>query len=277
MLMANILSSVPNLSGSHAAVKRQWISIPRNLHLLRELVKRDLSARFAGSALGLVWAVLQPLTLVALYWFVFTVMMPRGGPAGDSDYALYLISGLLPWLGLNEGLTRSATAIVDNASMVRRLTFRSELLVIVPNLTALLFEFVGLGLFLGFLVLTGRGITGIWLLPFAIILQLMLQIGIGCVLATVYVFFRDVSQILGFLLSVVFYLSPILYAVAGRFERIFFWNPMTPLLGLFRSSLLSSPLPSIGSVVFILSVAVAAFAGGLFVFRRAQPAFVDQI
>ena len=111
------------------------------LHLLRELIKRDFHARFTGSALGVAWAVLQPLSLVALYWFVFTFMIP-GGRAGGSggEYIYYLISGLSPWLGINEGLIRSTTAIVENGTIVRRVPLRSELLVVVPNVSALIFE-----------------------------------------------------------------------------------------------------------------------------------------
>jgi ABC-type polysaccharide/polyol phosphate export permease len=83
--------------------------------------------------------------------------------------------------------------------------------------------------------------------------------------------------ILGFVLSVAFYLSPILYPVAGRFERFFVWNPMTPLLGLFRSAMLSASLPSAVSLVYLLAVATATFTGGLLFFRRAQGTLADLI
>lgn len=240
-------------------------------------MKRDFAARFSGSALGIFWAVLQPLSLVAVYWFVFTYMFSRGPAAGNDSYIYFLITGLLPWLGINEGLMRSTTIIVENAPMVRRLAFRSEILVVVPNASALLFEIVGLVLFLGLLLLRGGAPRLIWMLPFALVLQFALQIGIGWLLAASYVVFRDLLPILGFALSVAFYLSPILYPVAGRFEKFFIWNPMTPLLGLFRSAMLSSSLPNIGSVVFLLVVCTAFFAGGLAFFRRAQGTLADLI
>src|SRR6185369_2050308 len=80
--------------------------IYRDLHLLRELIRRDFNARFTGSALGLAWAVLQPLSLVVLSWFVFTFMIPRG-PGGGDGYIYFLILGLIPWLAINEGAIRS--------------------------------------------------------------------------------------------------------------------------------------------------------------------------
>ena len=248
----------------------------RNVHLLRELVKRDFHARFTGSALGIFWAVLQPLSLVFLYWFVFTYMFRR--PAGQNDHYIdFLIAGLLPWLGINEGLMRSSTSIVDNAPMVRRLAFRSELLIIVPNASALIFESIALALFGAFLLLRGMPLRLVWLLPFVLAVQFAVQVGVGWILAATYVFFRDLTPILAFFLSVIFYLSPILYPVAGRFERIFMWNPMTPLLGLFRSAMLASPLPDAASIVFLLAVATATFIGGLLFFRRAQGTLADLI
>lgn len=227
--------------------------------------------------MGIVWAVLQPLSLVVVYWFVFTYMFTRGPAAGNDGYIYFLIAGLIPWLAINEGIVRSTTTIVENAPMVRRLAFRSELLVVVPHATAIIFELVGFVLFLLFLAVRGSVPRLIWLLPFALALQFAVQVGVGWLLATAYVFFRDLVPILGFVLSVIFYLSPILYPVSPRFATFFAWNPMTPLLGLFRSAILSSALPGIGSVVFLLIIAAGAFSGGLMFFRRAQATLADLI
>jgi lipopolysaccharide transport system permease protein len=260
---------------------------PRNItnasiHLLRELIKRDVNARFTGSALGLAWAVLQPLSLLLLYWFVFTLMIPGGrlglgSVGGNHPYIHFLIAGLLPWLGFNEGLMRSTTAILENAAIVKRLPLRRELLIVVPNVSAMLFECVGLVLAIAFILAGGGSPRMLWLLPFALVTQFTLQLGIGFVLAATYVFFRDLTQVIGFLLSLVFYLSPILYPVSPRFEKFFFWNPLTALIGLFRSALLDSPLPDSASIVFLLIVAAAALASGVLVFRRVQPTLVDLI
>lgn len=224
------------------------------------------------------WAVLQPLSLVALYWFVFTFMIPGGRAGGTGDsYIYFLIAGLLPWLGINEGLMRSTTSIVENGSIVRRLPLRSELLVVVPNASALLFQCIALAFFIAAIVVQGRPLRDLWILPLALAIQLLLQIGIGFFLAATYVLFRDLAQILAFLLSILFYLSPILYPVGGRFEKFFFWNPLTALLGLFRSAMLAAPLPEASSIVFLLIVAAAGFGAGLVFFRRARPTLVDLI
>jgi len=268
---------VNNLGASRTDVKLGAAPPTTNFFLLYELVKRDLAVRFAGSAFGFSWALFHPLSLVVLYWFVFTKMMPRGSIAESGDFVLYLISGLLPWLAIQEGVIRAMTSIVDNGALVRRLTFKSELLAVVPHLSACFFELIGLAIFLIYLLAT-RGVEGtLWLLPMAIILQLALQLGIGWMLAVVFVFLRDVGQVLSFLLSIVFYLSPILYVIQPRYEKFFFWNPMTPLLGLFRSALLGSPIPEARSIVFLVIVSGVLLVAGLFLFRRSQPTLADLI
>lgn len=215
---------------------------------------------------------------MALYWFVFTFMIPGGRAGGlGGEYIYFLISGLIPWLGFNEGLIRSTTSIVENGTIVRRVPLRSELLVVVPNVSAMIFQCIGLAIFLAAIVARGMPLRHLWLLPAVILIQVLLQIGIGLVLAASYVFFRDLTQILGFVLSILFYLSPILYPVRGRFEAVFFWNPLTPLLGLFRSALLASPLPDVASIVFLLIVVTAVLGAGLLVFRRTRPTLVDLI
>jgi len=228
------------------------------------------------------WAVLQPLSLLVLYAFVFTFMIPAGrlgigAPGGEVPYLYYLVAGLLPWIGFNEALMRSTGTIVENAAIVRRLPLRSELLVVVPNVSAMIFECVALLLFVAFLVVRGGSLRALWILPFALALQFLLQLGIGFVLAALFVLFRDLMHVMGFVLSILFYLSPILYSVSGRFENFFFWNPLTPLLGLFRSALLDSPLPEARSIVFLLIVVSAALAAGLSFFGKVQPVLADLI
>ena len=250
-------------------------SVTGNLHLLVELVKRDFLGRFTGSVLGVFWAILQPLSLVTLYWFVFTKMIPRSPDAGSAAYPLFLISGILPYLGFQEGIMRATTSIVDNSAMVRRLTFRSDVLILVPNVSALLFELIGIIIFTIYLAIRGESFYWIWVLPVAMFIQFTLQTGLSLFLSTLHVFFRDVTQVLGFLLTIGFFLSPILYSGEGRYAAIFAWNPMTPLLGLFRSAVLSSPLPGAASIVFLLAVTTATFILGLSFFRRAQPTIAD--
>ena len=258
----------------------------QNLHLFRKLVYRDLTVRFTGSALGIFWAVLQPLTLVVLYWFVFTQIFKGGIPGRTGEhYVEFLIAGLIPWLGIGEGVMRSTTSMLDNAPLIRKLPLSGTLVVLVPNASAIIFQCIGLVVFTVVLAARGTLPTMIWLLPVPIVLQFMLQSGIGLILAVLHGFLRDVTQIVGFVLSVVFYLSPILYPVVARFEPFFQWNPLTPLLGLYRRALLGG-IPGIGStaslppwpsIVYLTVVALGFCLAGSALMQRAQPDLVDLI
>jgi lipopolysaccharide transport system permease protein len=277
------LSSDPGTESSRTSSRRP--AIFRNFHLFRKLVARDLTMRFTGSVLGLAWAVLQPLTLVALYWFVFTNLIGGGPGRTNPHYVEFLIAGLLPWLGISEGIMRSTTSILDNAPLVRKLPLNSGMLVLVPNASALVFQGIGLAIFVAVLIGRGTPPRALWLLPVALALQFALQSGMGLILATTHVFFRDVTHVVGFALSIIFYLSPILYPVVGRFESFFAWNPLTPLLGLYRRSLLAgipeigsaAALPAMSSFVYLTAVAVAILIAGSALMQRAQPDLVDLI
>jgi len=262
---------------AHSAGKSSISEPPTSnrLFLLRELVRRDLAARFAGSTLGRTWAVVQPLGLILVFWFVFSTMVPRAFGTDSGSYIHFLVAGLIPWLSIAEGINRSASSITDNGSMVRRMAFHTELLVVVPNASAILLELVALTLAVLFAAFQ-RGVSPmLWILPFALLLQFGLQLGIGWMVAVLQVFFRDVAQVLGFALTIIFYLSPILYPPSKRFETIFAWNPVTPLVGLFRSAMLGDPLPSTSSIVFLSVVVVTVVALGLVVFRRAEATLAD--
>lgn len=244
-------------------------------YLLGQLVRRDFRARFSGSILGASWAILQPLSLVVCYWFVFTKVMVRSPDAGTDDYVLFLISGLVPWLGFADALMRATPSLVENGAMVRRLTFQSGVLVVTPCVTAMVFEVVGIVLFLIYGMAVGIDPSLIWILPFALVLQFALAVGLGWMLSVLHVLFRDVMQVLGFLLTIGLFLSPIFYRAEGKYELFFQWNPMTPLLGLFRSALLGDPLPQPVWIVFLLLVVSGIFMAGYVLMRRAQPNLAD--
>lgn len=252
-----------------------------DLSLLFRLVRRDLEARFAGSVLGLGWAIVHPLANIALYWVVFGLLLGGGrfGDAGQGDsYAQFLIAGLLPWMGFQEAIMRSSSSILENGVILKRIPFKSQLLVAVPTVTALLFEIVGLTLFIGILLVMGHSFSrSILLLPVAILLQAVFQLGLGMLLAPVVTLFRDILQVLGFVLYALFFLSPVLYPVRAGWEILFQWNPVTPLIGLFRATVLGGPLPSIGSIVYLLLATAAACLLGAKLMGRLGPSFVDSL
>jgi lipopolysaccharide transport system permease protein len=255
-------------------------NLRHHLFLVRELVKRDFQGRYAGSLLGFVWSFVQPLWMLVLFTFVFsTVMQVRLAGAHTRHFSIFLFSGLLPWMALQEGVLRSSTAVTDNASLVKKLRFPAEILVLAVVLAALLHEAIAAAIFLGVVAVLGDlAWRGLPLLLLALPLQIALTVGLGLLLGSVHVFFRDTAQLLGMVFTAWFYLTPIVYPIESVPVRFLPWielNPLTALVGLYRQALLGAA-PS-GGIWVLVAAAVMLLAAGLWLFARLKPAFVDEI
>ena len=253
-----------------------------HLFLLKELVKRDFQGRYAGSLLGLVWSFVQPLWMLLLFTFVFSTVMkitPVGTRTGH--FAVFLFSGLLPWMALNEGVMRASTAITDNAGLVKKLRFPSEILVLAVVLAALLHEAIAAVLFLGVLAALGElSAGGLPLLLLALPLQVALTLGLGLLLGSLHVFFRDTAQILGMAFTGWFYLTPIVYPAAlvpARFQPWIRLNPLTPLVELYRQALLGGEMALVPGTGGLVLAAAVLLSVGFLLFRRLKTAFADEI
>ena len=256
----------------------------RYLFLLRELVRRDFQGRYAGSLLGFVWSFLQPVWLLLLFTFVFSTVMSVKVPSsgtGNGSFAAFLFSGLLPWMALQEGVSRSSTAITDNSSLVKKLRFPSEILVLAVVLAALLHEAIAGVAFLVLLAATGElRLGGLPLLLLAVPLQVALTLGLGLVLGSVHVFFRDTAQLLGMVFTGWFYLTAIVYPMTYVPERLLSWvrlNPLTALVELYRQALIEGQLALVPGTAALAITATVLLCAGFWLFRRLKPAFVDEI
>lgn len=276
--MLRALTEEVNRHPAGSDVRPHWF-------LLRELVRRDFQGRYAGSFLGFVWSFVQPLWQLLLFSFVFSTVMripPTG--TGTSRFWVFLFCGLLPWLAVQEGVLRGATAVTDNAHLVKKLRFPPEILVVTAVLAALAHEAIAALVFLVALVSVGElsPATLPWLLV-ALPLQLALTCGLGLLLAGVQVFFRDVAQLLGMALTAWFYLTPIVYPLAMVPESWRGWlalNPLTGLVSLYRAALLGGSTPAAAQAQTLLPALGAALlllAAGWWTFRRLAPAFADEI
>jgi ABC-type polysaccharide/polyol phosphate export permease len=244
-------------------------------------VNRDIRGRYVNSALGLWWAVIQPLALLALYTFVFSGIMSvrLNGSASTGEFALYAFCGLLPWLAVADALTRSASVLFDQTPLIKKVVFPSEILPVHLVLSALVVEIVGLVVFLAVVILGGR-LPGwsLLILPIVIALQFFFMTGIAWLLSTLAVYLRDVRQVVGLVLTLWMFLTPIVYPaslVPARFKWVLDINPMTPLVDAYRAALLHDPMPSLVSLVVFAAVAFTVFVSGHWVFTRSKPTFAD--
>lgn len=257
-----------------------------HLFLLKELVKRDFQGRYAGSLLGFVWSFVQPLWLLLLFTFVFSTVLKVRLPALAATrvhFGSFLFCGLLPWMALQEGVLRASTSITDNATLVRKLRFPAEVLVLAVVLAALLHEGIAALVFTGVLAVVGDLVwQGLPVLLLALPLQLALTLGLGLLLGSVHVFFRDTAQVLAMVFTGWFYLTPIVYpveVVPVRFRPLVELNPLTPLVGLYRRAFLGfgAAAGDRPATLTLALVAALLLFSGLWLFRRLKIAFVDEV
>lgn len=250
------------------------------LFLLKEMVVRDLRSRYAGSGLGLAWVVLHPILWMVLYSAVFSVILRVPVDPEFAGFPEFLMAGLLPWMAIQEGISRSASALPDNAVMVKKAVFPIETLVLSAVLAAVVNQIVAFLVFAVYLSFIGHLTIWVLLAIPALALQVLLTYGIGCLAATVTAFVRDAGHAIGILLTVVFFATPIVYPasmVPQRFRPILEANPVAHLVAWYRAAFTLHELPAAGSVLYLVVFsASAALLGGL-LFLRARPHFADLI
>jgi lipopolysaccharide transport system permease protein len=189
--------------------------------------------------------------------------------------------GLLPWLAVQEGIFRSATAITDNAALVGKVSFPSELLPLSAVLTAALHQGIAMLLLLFALAVLGElSPGGLPLLLVALPLQLVVTSGLALLVASLQVFFRDTVQLLGMILQAWFYLTPIVYPqalVPAGLQAVLAMNPLATLVALYRQALLGSAAVGVERFAGLAAFAVVALALGWALFTRLRPTFADEV
>ena len=252
------------------------------LFLLKEMVVRDIRARYAGSGLGVFWAFAQPVLWMLLYTGVFGVILRVPVEKGFSGFPEFLLAGLLPWMAIQEGVSRSATVLTDNAAMVKKTVFPVETLVLSVVLASIVNQVIAFAVFALYVASVGH-LSLPWLLlavP-ALLLQALLTYGIGCLTTTVTTFLRDTAQVIGIGLTVVFWLTPIVYPIAMIPPRhawllsVVRANPVTHLVEWYRAAFSTHVLPTPASALYLTATCVAAALFGAALFAKARPHFAD--
>jgi lipopolysaccharide transport system permease protein len=249
--------------------------------LLKEMVVRDLRSRYAGSGLGVAWAFAHPILWMLLYTGVFSLVLRVPVEPGYASFPEFLMAGLLPWMAIQEGLARSASVLVDNASMVKKTVFPLETLVLSIVVAAAVSELIGFVVFGVYVALLGhlRIAWLLWAVP-ALALQILLTFGLGCIAATLTAFVRDTTHAVSIVLTVGFYATPIVYPaslVPARFQPFIEANPITHLVDLYRSAFTLHVAPEPAGIAYLAAFSLLTAAAGAMVFSRARPHFADLI
>ncbi|MEA5582850.1 ABC transporter permease [Nodularia harveyana UHCC-0300] len=253
--------------------------------LLRTLVRRDLEARYKGSILGNLWPLVNQLSQLLIYTYVFSIVLRvkltiTSLPESNFTFGLWLFAGLLPWIAFSGGLTQSASSVVCQPNLVKKVVFPLALLPLVSILSTFIESAFGLMLLIVFVAVNTQTLhPTLALLPLVWLTQLLLTAGLGYLAAGLTVFLRDVPQTLGVTLNIWMYLTPIIYPAASIPEAwrnwVFWLNPLTAIAEVYRDLILVGEVQHWGEWGVATGISFLIFCFGFAVYRRLRPAFAD--
>jgi lipopolysaccharide transport system permease protein len=253
--------------------------------LLRTLVRRDLEARYKGSVLGNLWPLLNQLAQLLIYTYVFSIVLKvkltlKGLPDNNLSFGMWIFAGLVPWIAFSSGLVQSANSVVMQTNLVKKVVFPLSLLPLVPILSTFIESALGLAVLILLVAVTSHTLhPTLALLPLVWIPQMLLTAGLGYLAAGLTVFLRDIPQTMGVILSLWMYLTPIVYPASaipkGWRDWIFWLNPMTAIVEVYRDLVLEGQVKHWGEWGVSSLIAVVVFCIGFWCYKRLRPAFAD--
>ena len=270
-------------------IVQQLTELRRSQNLLWNLTLRELRSKYRRSFLGWTWSMLNPLSSMLIYWFVFGVVFgataPTGNPSGIQVYALYLLSGILPWgffaLVTNLGLG----SLLGNSGLVKKVYFAWETLVFAQVIFSFVQFCIEMTLLCVALLIVGSPIAP-WI-PVAFLLMLLLAVyaaRFALALSTLAVYFRDLRYLWTIIIQVMFFATPIIYTpdkIAGKvppiLEFILHWNPMAVFILSFRHLLYSGRAPEWGHIAYLLVASVVVFVGGWTIFVKQSRRLAEEL
>lgn len=248
--------------------------------LVQSLVSRELKARYRGSVLGFFWSFVNPLLLLLTYTVVFTMILPGRHSASMEPYYLFLFCGILPWTWFSSSLLEAAGGLIAGGNLIKKVLFPAEVLPVVTVVANLAHFLLGLPILVAFLAYEGRLHPVALLLPLPVAVQLVFTLGLGLGLAALAVHFRDVQNILGHVLHLWFFGSPVLYFygdVPGTFRQVLRLNPMSHILVSYQQMLFEGTFTHGRQLALAGLVALLAFAAGAFLFDRLRDTFAEGV
>ena len=247
--------------------------------LVAQLVRRDFEQRYVGSVAGWLWGVVHPVVQLLVWYYVFVVCMHVQPPAGSDSYLMFLFCGFLPWMLFQETVTRSAGSMVENANLITKTVFPSEVLPVSVFLSSLIHHLIGLALALLSLLIIEKHISSkAFLLPIYMIFVGLLGIGVGWIVSSLQVYLRDTVQVLAVVMMLWFWITPIMISedrIPARFAPLVKLNPLRWIVRAYRDRMLSPAWPHWQEFAVLTAYSLGVFIlGGLF-FRHLKRGFAD--
>ena len=257
------------------------MNIVKDLYKYRELlktnIKKDVGGKYKHSFLGVLWSFISPLLQIAVYAFVFQIILK----SDIENYTVYLCCGLIPWQYFSSVILRGAASIIDNGNIIKKVYFPREILPISIATSEGVNFLISTSIILGFVIFGGIGlsINILWYF-FILAIQYIVSVGFAFIVSSLSVYFRDLLHLLGILIQLLFYATPIVYntsSVPENLQWIVKINPMSYLIEAYRNIFYNKVPPDLKNLCIPLVMGIVLCVCGYLIFRKLEKRFAEEL
>ena len=254
----------------------------KNLYNYRQLLKsnvqKEIRGKYKGSFLGVLWSCVSPLLQVLVYALVFPFIMKNT----QDNYVVFLIIGILPWTWFVTSITQGTSCILANEGIIKKVYFPREILPISVITSGLINFIISCIVIFLFLLFSGVGFSiYIVFVPFIIMIQYILSLGILLITSAIDVYIRDAEYIINFIVNMLFYATPILYSPDIFANSSISWlmkiNPLSVIITGYRDTLFYQVMPNLSSLFLILLASLLLLFIGMAIFRKLEKGFAEEV
>jgi lipopolysaccharide transport system permease protein len=274
------MKSIVNVRISGQALREIVMLLTRHRQLLFAMARREIADRYAGQSLGVLWAVIHPVFIMGVYVFIFAyvIKMKIGGTRElPLDYTAYLLSGLIPWMCLQESMSKASVVIVNNANLVKQVVFPIEVLPVKVVVASLFSMLLSLLLLIVYVLIVSHQVPLTYLLlPVLLLMQMAIMIGVNYMLSAIGAYFRDLKDVVQIFNTAGLYLVPIFYLpdqVPRIFRPLLYCNPFSHVIWCYQDVLYFGRFEHWWSWVIVFALAIITFLGGYRTFRKLKTMF----
>lgn len=257
------------------------INVFKNLYKYRELlktsVKKEIRGKYKNSFLGVLWSFLNPLLQIAVYAIVFPLILRNT----QENYVIFLCCGLIPWTFFSTAITRSASTMIENGNIIKKVYFPREILPISVVTSEAINFIISTVIIMAFVIFGGLGITKyILFYPIVLVAQYIIVLAISFIISSITVYFRDLQHLIGVALQLLFYATPIVYSVdtiPANFKWILNLNPMTYIINGYRAIFYEQQTPDLIPIFILIVIGIICCVIGYLIFNKLQKGFAEEL
>ena len=245
--------------------------------LLKSNIKKEIRGKYKGSFLGVLWSFINPLLMTLVYAIVFPFIL-RNGP---DHYVTFIVIAILPWNWFTTVMSQGTFCMIGNADIIKKVYFPREILPLSVATSGLVNYFISVPIILAFLFFSGIGfsINILWL-PLIALTQYILTIGIILITSAINVYIRDLEYIVNFIVTMLFYATPVLYSTTlfpQKYRWILYLNPMTTIVNSYRDIFYSKQMPDMMYLLPVLGFSILLMLIGIAIFRKLKKGFAEEV